>query len=198
MKLLAKGVNASRDIFRTVKHLRWSLINGSKLLTFSVKSSILDIMLGPENASGFTVLNYFHQKLHLRSQRGLIYLCIYLVQQFWRWINEISKVCYEETQNSCTKYVISENSCLKNFTYFQEKHPHEIAFLNKVAGYLTLTGNVLLGNLCNFKNSFHKKHPRMAASAISYQLVSTKYIFQKISHSICLTYVLAYAQMFKN
>ena len=45
------------------------------------------------------------------------------------------------------KYVVSENSCSKNFVNFQEKHPGETAFLNKVAGYLTLTGNILLGNL---------------------------------------------------
>ena len=103
-------------------------------------------------------------------------LCIYLVQQFprWineispRWINEISKVCYEETQNSRTKYVISKNGCSKNFVHFQEKHPLKIAFIKKVAGYLTLTENVLLGNLCNFKNSFYKKTLRMQASAISY------------------------------
>ena len=84
--------------------------------------------------------------------------------------------------------VISENSCSKNFAHFPEKHPGEIAFLNKVAGYLTLTGNVLLGNLCNFKNSFHKKHLQMVASAISYhwKMFPPKYIFQKISHSICL------------
>ena len=43
--------------------------------------------------------------------------------------------------------VVSENSCSKNFVNFQEKYPGEIAFLNKVAGYLTLTGNVLLENL---------------------------------------------------
>ena len=143
-------------------------MNGSKLLTFSAKSSILDVLLGPENVSQFTVFNYFHQTLHLRSLRGLICLCINLVWHFWRGINEISKVFYEETQKTCTKYVISEKSCLKSFIYFQEKHPHEIAFLNKVAGYLTLTGNVLLGNLCNIKNSFHKKHLQMAASATSY------------------------------
>ena len=119
------------------------IINSSKSLTFSAKSSVLDILLGPENASGFTVLNYFHQKLHLRSLRGLICLCIYLVQQ----INEISKVCREEIQKNGNKYVVSENSCSKNFTHFQEKHPREIAFLNKAAGYLTLTENVLLGNL---------------------------------------------------
>ena len=45
------------------------------------------------------------------------------------------------------KCVASENSCSKNFVNFHEKYPHEIAFLNKVAGYLTLTGNVLLENL---------------------------------------------------
>ena len=63
--------------------------------------------------------------------------------------------------------VVSESSCSKNFVNFQEKHPGEIAFLNKVAGYLTLTGNVL-GNLWNFQNRLHKKHSWMSASAISY------------------------------
>ena len=53
----------------------------------------------------------------------------------------------KETEKNGNKYVVSENSCSKNFVHFLEKHPHEIAFLNKVAGYLTLTGNVLLGNL---------------------------------------------------
>ena len=62
--------------------------------------------------------------------------------------------------------VVSENSCSKNFVNFQEKHPSEIAFLNKVAGYLILTGNIFLGNLWNFQNRFHKKHLRMMASAI--------------------------------
>ena len=52
--------------------------------------------------------------------------------------------------------VVSENSCSKNFLNFQEKHPSEIAFLSKVAGYLTLTGNVLLGNLWNFQNRFQE------------------------------------------
>ena len=111
MKLLAKVVNASRDVFRTVfsiqKVFRTSsmalftkIMNSWKPLSFSTKSSILDILLGPENASGFTVFNYFHQKLHLRSLRGQICLCMYLVPQIWRWINKISKVCYEETQKS--------------------------------------------------------------------------------------------------
>ena len=111
MKLLAKVVNASRDVFRTVFSIQnvfrtsrmalfTKIMNGWKPLTFSTKSSILDILLGPENASGFTVFNYFHQKLHLRSLRGQICLCMYLVPQIWRWINEISKVCYEETQKN--------------------------------------------------------------------------------------------------
>ena len=43
--------------------------------------------------------------------------------------------------------IVSVNSCSKNFVNFQEKHLREFAFLNKVAGYLTLTGNVLLENL---------------------------------------------------
>ena len=111
MKLLAKVVNACRDVFRTVFSIQnvfrtsrmtffTKIMNGWKPLTFSAKSSILDILLGPENASGFTVFNYFHQKLHLRSLRGQICLCMYLVPQIWRWINEISKVCYEETQKN--------------------------------------------------------------------------------------------------
>ena len=65
------------------------------------------------------------------------------------------------------KCIVFENSCSKNFVDFQEKHPGEIAFLSKVAGYQTLTGNVLLGNLGNFENRFHKKHLQMLASAIS-------------------------------
>ena len=107
MKLLAKVVNASRDIFRTVFSIRTSrmalftkIINSWKPLTLSGKSSILGILLGPENASGFTVFNYFHQNLYLKSLRGQIFLCMYLVPQIWRWMNEISKVCYEETQKN--------------------------------------------------------------------------------------------------
>ena len=71
--------------------------------------------------------------------------------------------------------VVSENSCSKHFVNFQEKHPSEIAFLNKVAGYLTRTGNVLQEN---FRNMFHKKHPQMLASAISrWKMFRPKYIF---------------------
>ena len=77
--------------------------------------------------------------------------------------------------------VVSENSCSKNFVNFQEKHPGEIVFLNKVAGYLTLTGNVLHGNLWNFQNSFHKKHPQIPASVISYcwKMFCQKILFKK-------------------
>ena len=46
-----------------------------------------------------------------------------------------------------SKECVSENSCSKNFVNFQEKYPGEIAFLNKVPAYLTIAGNVLLGNL---------------------------------------------------
>ena len=74
---------------------------------------------------------------------------------------------------------MSENSCSKNFVNFQEKHPCEIALLDKVAGYMTLTGYVFLGNLSNFQNSFHKKHPRMPGSAISchWKMFQPKYIY---------------------
>ena len=93
MKLLAKVVNASRDVFRTVfsiqnvfrtskMELFTKIMNGSRLLTFSAKSSILDILFGPENASEFTILNFFHQKLYLRSLTGQICLFMYLVHKF--------------------------------------------------------------------------------------------------------------------
>ena len=90
IKLLAKVVNASRDLFRTVFSIQ-NIFRTSRMAL--AKSSILDILLGPENASGFTVFNYFHQKLHLRSLRGKICLCMYLVPQIFR-------VCYEETQKN--------------------------------------------------------------------------------------------------
>ena len=43
--------------------------------------------------------------------------------------------------------VVLEKSSSKDFVIFQEKHPHETALLNKVAGYVMFTGNVFLGNL---------------------------------------------------
>ena len=111
MKLLAKVVNASRDVFRTIfsiqnvfrtseMELFTKIMNGWKPLIFSIKSLILNILLGPENASGFTAFNYFHQKLNLRYLREQICLCMYLVLQIWRWLNKIRKVGYEETQKN--------------------------------------------------------------------------------------------------
>ena len=82
--------------------------------------------------------------------------------------------------NEC---VVSENSCSKYFINFHEKHPSEIAFWNKVAGYLTLTGNVLLRNLWNFQKRFHKKHLQMPASAISCWRPFTMFI------SVCTWFV---------
>ena len=89
------------------------IMNGWKPLTFSVKSSILDIMLGLE--------------MPLDSQSLTIF-----------------------TKN-----------CVK------------------VAGYMTLTGYVFLGNLWNFQNSFHKKHPWMPGSAISchWKMFQPKYTY---------------------
>ena len=111
VKLLAKVVNASRDVFRTIfsiqnvfrtseMELFTKIMNGWKPLIFSIKSLILNILLVPENVSGFTAFNYFHQKLNLRYLREQICLFMYLVLQIWRWLNEIRKVGYEETQKN--------------------------------------------------------------------------------------------------
>ena len=43
--------------------------------------------------------------------------------------------------------VVSEGSCSKNFVNFQEIYSGQIAFLSKIGGFLTLTGNTLLGYL---------------------------------------------------
>ena len=62
IKLLAKVVNASRDVFRTVAGIQnvfrtskmelfTKIMNGGKPLTYSAKYAILDILLVPENAS---------------------------------------------------------------------------------------------------------------------------------------------------
>ena len=42
---------------------------------------------------------------------------------------------------------VSENSRSKNFVNFKEKHPRGDAFFKNIAGYLSLTRDVLLGNL---------------------------------------------------
>ena len=87
MKLLVKVVNASRDVFRTVFStqnvfrtsrmvLFTKIMNSWKLLTFSTTSSILDILLGPENASPtiFTkncILDRANMPLHVFSSTNL-------------------------------------------------------------------------------------------------------------------------------
>ena len=95
MKLLAKVVKASRDVFRTLFSIQ-NVFRTSRMALFTknneqlkadkffCKKLHLNILLGPENASGLTVFNYFHQKLHLKSLRGQICLCMYLVTQIWR------------------------------------------------------------------------------------------------------------------
>ena len=80
MKLLAKLVNTSRDVFRIVFSIQnvFRTSDGAfyknnerlKAVNFYSKKLRFNNLLGPENASGFTVFNYFHQKMHLRSLRG--------------------------------------------------------------------------------------------------------------------------------
>ena len=69
---------------------------------------------------------------------------------------------------------------------FPRKTSRWNCFLNKVAGCLTLTGKVLLRNLWKFQNKFHKKLPRMSASAISccWKMFQPKDIFFKISFDL--------------
>ena len=55
----------------------------------------------------------------------------------------------------------------KPFVNFQRKHSYGSTFLNKVAGYLALPGNVLLENLWNIHSSFYKKHPKMAVTEVT-------------------------------
>ena len=51
------------------------------------------------------IVSYFFKKLGYL--KGLwIYLCMYLIRQFWRWNNEISKACYQETQKSGSKQLL--------------------------------------------------------------------------------------------
>ena len=93
-------------------------------------------------------------------------------------INELSKVCHEETQKNANKYVVSENSSSKNLVNFQEKHPLEIAFWSKAAGYLTVTVNILMGNLWNFQDSFPKNSPQTAfCNQLSLENVVSQSIF---------------------
>ena len=72
--------------------------------------------------------------------------------------------------------LVSEIICSKKFLNFQEN------ISVKVAGYLTLTGNVFLGK---FWNSFHKKHSQMAASTITCFFISNVFFFNS---ACCLTF----------
>lgn len=60
---------------------------------------------------------------------------MYLVGQFWRLKNGISKLYHEKTQKNDSKYVLfgPVNSCSKSFVNLQGKHPRGSVFLNKVA-----------------------------------------------------------------
>ena len=108
MKLLAKVFNASRDVFSTVFSIQnvfrtsrmalfTKVMNGWKPLTFSAKSSILIFCWVLKMSLDSQTLTIFTKNWFLRGQ---ICLCMYLVPQIWRWINEISKVGYEETQKN--------------------------------------------------------------------------------------------------
>ena len=82
---------------------------------FFSKSSILDIQVHCEYTSGN--VNYFCEKHHLKYLIGSEYASAW-VWQFW--INEISKICHEETQKNGNKHVlfVLRNSCLKIFINF--------------------------------------------------------------------------------
>ena len=73
-------------------------------------------------------------------------------------------------------YFQTQKNVFEKFRKFPRKTSPEIALLNKVAGYLTLTENIFLGNLWNFQNSFHKKHPECRLL----QLVVTGKCFDQI------------------
>ena len=97
MKLLAKVVNTSRDVFRTV----FSIQNVSRTSRMALFTKIFTKNNQRLKAVNFfrkklhlfcwvlempldSVFNYFHQKLHFRSLRGQICLCLYLFPQIWR------------------------------------------------------------------------------------------------------------------
>ena len=92
----------------------------------------------------------------------------------WRWINEISKVCYKGTQKNGNKYVFSENSCEKIFLKFPRK---------------TFPWNCFFKQNCRVPDTYWE-----CFSAISClrKIIRLKNIFQKIFHSIFLIYVLIF------
>ena len=86
---------------------------------FFSKNFILDVWLCSEYSSG--TVNCCRQKLHLKSLIGLwICLCLCWV---WQFLNETSKICYEETQKNGKKHVpfVPRNSCSKIFSILDGK-----------------------------------------------------------------------------
>ena len=116
------------------------IINGSKSLTFSAKSSILDILLGPENASGFTVFNYFHQKngnKYVVSENSC--------SEFRRFPRKISTWnCF--LKQSCklpdTYSKCSSEKFMKFSEQFSQKHPCEWRLLQLVVTEKCLDQNI--------------------------------------------------------
>ena len=74
-----------------------------------------------------------------------LYVFILLILE----INKLITVCYQEAKQNSEKQVLFGplNSRWQSFLNFQGKDSRGRAFLQKVAGSLTLPGNVLLGNL---------------------------------------------------
>ena len=154
MKFLGKGVSASRDVFRKVKRLI--------AVNFLRKKLHLRHSAGPENASGFTVVNYFHQKLHLKSLRGIIRLCM----------KKLKIVALN---------MLFLRIAVRKISYiFKKNIPVKLLFHKKfqVTWHLLL---MFFWEIYEIFRSFHKKHARMVASAISYhwKMFRPKYIFQK-------------------
>ena len=54
------------------------------------------------------------------------------------------------------KYVMS-NSCLKNFESIQEKHPREIALLNKIAGLCDTSWECFSGKFLKFSEQLSQE-----------------------------------------
>ena len=112
LKKIIPGKSFSQKLFRS-----YFLIFATAFLKmFFSKSFILDVWPSSNYASG--VVNYCRQKLHLKSLVGpLICLCMYWV---WQFLNETSKICYEETQKNGKKHVpfVPRNSCSKILVNF--------------------------------------------------------------------------------
>ena len=82
------------------------------------------------------------------------------------------------------EFVVSGNSCSKNFVNFQEKHPPPNCFFEQSCRLLDTYWECSSGKLRNFQNRFPRKYPQMPASAISspWKMFQPKGFFKKISH----------------